>query len=74
MDVLYFDGMPSDVASKTIAAVRHFRPAAVGEAELAASRAALKGFRLLAPARTRQPLVREAVFCLIGLAMLDGES
>ncbi|CAK0901668.1 unnamed protein product, partial [Prorocentrum cordatum] len=74
MDVLYFDGMPSDVASKTIAAVRHFRPAAVGEAELAASRAALKGFRLLAPARARQPLVREAVFCLIGLAMLDGES
>ncbi|CAK0798858.1 unnamed protein product, partial [Prorocentrum cordatum] len=74
MDVLYFDGMPSDVASKTIAAVLHFRPAAVGEAELAASRAALKGFRLLAPARTRQPLVREAVFCLIGLAMLDGES
>ncbi|CAK0838344.1 unnamed protein product [Prorocentrum cordatum] len=50
MDVLYFDGMPSDVASKTIAAVRHFRPAAVGEAELA------------------------AVFCLIGLAMLDGGS
>ncbi|CAK0825783.1 unnamed protein product, partial [Prorocentrum cordatum] len=74
MDVLYFDGMPSDVASKTIAAVRHFRPAAVGESELAASRAALKGFRLLAPARARQPLVREAVFCLIGLAMLDGES
>ncbi|CAK0856032.1 unnamed protein product [Prorocentrum cordatum] len=74
MDVLYFDGMPSDVASKTIAAVRHFRPAAVGEAELAASRAALKGFRLLAPARARQPLVREAVFCLIGLAALDGES
>ncbi|CAK0790077.1 unnamed protein product, partial [Prorocentrum cordatum] len=74
LDHLFFDGWNRDQGEKTSAAVLFFHPSQglKRPGALEGSRAALKGFKKMAPGKTRRPLPKQGVFAIIGAGVFCG--
>ncbi|CAK0886869.1 unnamed protein product, partial [Prorocentrum cordatum] len=74
LDHLFFDGWNRDQGEKTLAAVLFFHPSQglKRPGALEGSRAALKGFKKMAPGKTRRPLPKQGVFAIIGAGVFCG--